>query len=72
MFNTLDFWKNIGVVGGLRTQAIAPFLKKYGMNYSGLTKGEPGQLVASHTAQSAAATILNQAVINPSKHGRQG
>jgi TldD protein len=64
LFDTLHFWKNVTAIGGPTAQGSYSASAILG---DVATKGEPAQAVASHTARAAAATILNQAIINPKK-----
>jgi TldD protein len=70
-FNTLEFWKNVTAVGGAATRMTVPFsqypiggreAQYYGL--SAVAKGQPSQM-ASHSVQAVAATVTNQAVIDP-------
>jgi TldD protein len=70
-FNTLDLWKNVTAIGGSETQMTVPFSQfPWGGELSGLwgqpVKGEPLQLT-SHSVRAVAATITNQALINPDR-----
>jgi TldD protein len=70
-FNTIDFWKNVIAVGGPATRAVVPFTQYPGGGQIGRlmhepVKGQPAQLT-SHSVQAVAATITNQAVINPDR-----
>jgi predicted Zn-dependent protease len=64
LFDTLQLWKNVTALGGPATQETFSASAILG---DGDTKGEPAQYVASHTVRAAAATILEQAIINPNK-----
>ena len=70
LFNTLDLWRNVVAVGGISTQdVIANSQYPYGgsggmLGY--LVKGQPPQ-ATSHSVQAVAATITNQAIIDPSR-----
>jgi TldD protein len=70
-FNTLEFWKNVSALGGAGTRMTVPFSQYpiggreapyYGM--SARTKGQPPQM-SSYSLQAVAATVRNQAVIDP-------
>jgi TldD protein len=73
-FNTLDFWKHVLAVGGPSTvtttsesqysgRSLAYLL---GVIMDGALKGQPQQ-GTSYSSTAAAATIANQAIINPSR-----
>jgi predicted Zn-dependent protease len=71
-FNTLDFWKHVLAVGGSSTTATTSesqysgrsFVYSLGLNVDGALKGQPQQ-GTSYSSSAAAATIANQAIINP-------
>ena len=68
-FDALDLWRNISALGGTSTQAV---LASYNGSFSGTgsvtgdvpSKGQPPQ-ATSHSLQAVAATIPNQALIDP-------
>jgi TldD protein len=70
-FNTTELWKNITALGGLATQMTVPFSQfpwggAIGAARGEPVKGEPPQLT-SHSVQAVAATLTNQALINPDR-----
>jgi TldD protein len=68
-FSTLELWKNVTALGGPSTQMVVPFSKgPYTLLEIGgpLSKGEPPQMT-SHSLQAVAATLVNQALIDPSR-----
>ncbi len=68
LFNTLDFWKNVNVVGGSSTQDMLSFSQYANASVyetaTARSKGQPAQ-ITSHSVTAAAATIKNQALIDP-------
>ena len=70
VFDALELWRNVVAVGGAQTQAVIAS-SQYPLGGTGglwgyPVKGEPPQ-ATSHSVQSVAATIMNQAVINPAR-----
>jgi TldD protein len=70
-FNTLELWKHVIAIGGVPTRMTVPFSQypwggAEGSLFGLPVKGEPAQL-SSYSVQAAAATIANQALINPDK-----
>jgi TldD protein len=71
-FNTLDFWKHVLAIGGPSTVATTSesqysgrsFVYAWGIIMDGALKGQPQQ-GTSYSSTAAAATIANQAIINP-------
>lgn len=71
LFDTLEFWRHVIAVGGAETQAVFstsqyPWGGRWGKQFPLAmlpVKGEPPQ-ATSHSVQAAAATIINQPLIN--------
>jgi TldD protein len=71
LFNTLNLWKHVTAVGGAATAAVLPFSQypyggEFGSIFHNLVKGQPAQ-ASSYSVQAVAATIANQAVIDPKR-----
>jgi TldD protein len=67
MYDTLDFWNHVTALGGAATQSIVASTrlpKAAFFPLPDLVKGQPPQSV-SYSVQGAAATITQQALINP-------
>jgi TldD protein len=65
MFNTKELWKHITAVGDRSTRGVLAAGDLVGQGEE--KKGQPEQLLTSHTVRAAAATITDQAFIDPSK-----
>lgn len=64
LFDTLDLWRNVVAVGGAATQGGVDS-SQYDLA-SRREKGQPAQ-ATSHSVRAVAATIANQALVNPSR-----
>ena len=70
-FNTQDLWTHIVALGGSNTQTqfnISQYpTGLFPNSYGKAEKGQPPQVVTSHTISAVAATITNQPIIDPNR-----